>query len=53
VEFSITLPKDGADRLLANSPASLDYQDAVKRVIETQLDIDDAAAITIERDRKE
>ncbi len=53
VKFSITLPKAGADRLLENSPASLDYQDAVKRAIETQLEIDDAVAVTIERDRKE
>lgn len=50
VQFAITLPKSAADRLLENSPASLDYQDAVKRAIETQLELDGADRVTIERE---
>lgn len=49
VQFSITLPKQGADQLLKQSPAALDYQDAVKRAIETQIELDDAESYTIVR----
>lgn len=46
-EISITLPTEAVEELIEGSPSALSSQDAIKRAIDTQIEIDTAASYTI------
>ncbi|UTF52742.1 hypothetical protein [Natronosalvus rutilus] len=52
VGFHLTIPKDAADELLASTPSANDYQDAVKRAIDTHLEIHHALEVTVVKNRE-
>lgn len=45
--LSLTLPDETLDRLLENSPVAEDNQDAIKRAIWTQIELDEADEYTV------
>ncbi|WP_374061583.1 hypothetical protein [Natrinema sp. H-ect4] len=45
--LSLALPDETLDRLLENSPVAEDNQDAIKRAIWTQIELDEADEYTV------
>ena len=50
--LSLTLPDKTLERLLENSPVAEDNQDAIKRAIWTQIELDEADEYTVVKNRE-